>query len=165
MMHSLPCEPITTNQPTNNAFKRSPPPGFLLVWRADLVHCGAAYPDHFNARFVAYVEVRDAPPRQRRKRDRDGATKSYPFPEGVVEKQIKMAGGGSSAKQANENQKSKKAQNQPHHHHHQQSRAIINNRGPSSTSVVQESEWSGVAEHIQRKTTHEGETMKEKRGR
>ena len=61
------------------------------MWRADLVHCGAAYPDHFNARFVAYVEVRDAPPRQRRKRDRDGATKSYPFAEGVVEKRIKMA--------------------------------------------------------------------------
>ena len=53
------------------------------MWRADVVHCGAAY-DDFNARIFAYVELADIPRRMKRKCEHDGSAKTFVVPDSSV---------------------------------------------------------------------------------
>ena len=53
------------------------------MWRADVIHCGAAYGD-FNARAFAYLEPKGLPDAHRRKADKDGNTQTFVFQDAHV---------------------------------------------------------------------------------
>lgn len=64
----------------------TPPPGHILVWRADLIHCGGAYSD-FNAHdaFQHMAQPITLPVEFRRKADKEGQTQTFVFRKGLVE--------------------------------------------------------------------------------
>ena len=69
------------------------------MWRADVVHCGAAYSE-FNARVFAYLEPASLPVELRRKTDKDGHTQTFLLDEQHVEDMERVATNTSAKRKA-----------------------------------------------------------------
>lgn len=69
------------------------------MWRADVVHCGAAYSE-FNARVFAYLEPASLPVELRRKTGKDGHTQTFLLDEQHVEHMERAAAHTSAKRKA-----------------------------------------------------------------